>query len=86
MSEMMSSSTDNLFKSFENDNLFKSFENVINLEEDNVLKEPIVNDVEGNVHEELRIDDIIQCESNFVFNPENSKIKINVLFPDVDAF
>jgi MuDR family transposase len=51
-----------------------------------VLEEPIVDDFEGNVHEELRIDDIIQCEPNFVFDPENPKIIINALFSDVDAF
>jgi MuDR family transposase len=71
---------------FSNEIANHDIENVIDPEEDNVLEELIVDDVEGNVHEEPRIDDIVQCEANLVFDPENPKIEVNVLFPDVDAF
>jgi hypothetical protein len=58
----------------------------IDLEEDNELEELVVDEVEGDVHEEPRINDVVQCEPGFVFDPENSKIEINALFPDVNTF
>jgi MuDR family transposase len=39
-----------------------------------------------NIHEESRINYIIQCESILVFGPENSKIELNALFHDVNIF
>jgi hypothetical protein len=58
----------------------------INLEEDNEHEELVVDEVEGDVHDELRINDVVQCESSFVFDYENSKIEINALFSNVNIF
>jgi hypothetical protein len=58
----------------------------IDLEEDNEYEELVVDEVEGDVHDEPRINDVVQCESNFVFDPENLKIEVNILFLDVNTF
>jgi MuDR family transposase len=58
----------------------------IDPEEDNEHEELVVDEVEGDIHEELRINDVVQCEPSFVFDPENPKIEVNALFPDVNTF
>jgi hypothetical protein len=36
--------------------------------------------------EESNIDDAVECLTNVVYHPENSKREVNVLFPDVNVF
>jgi MuDR family transposase len=35
---------------------------------------------------EPNIDDVVECELNVVYDPENPKIEVNALFSDVNAF
>ena len=49
-------------------------------------EEPTVENIGYNMHEEPAVDDVVQCEPIIAFDPENPRIEVNALFPDVDAF
>jgi MuDR family transposase len=53
------------------------------IEESQIDSEPIM---EENIVEEPNIDDVVECVPNIVYDPENPKIEVNALFPDVNAF
>ena len=55
-------------------------------EDDNMDEEPTVENIGYNMHEEPAVDDVVQCEPIIAFDPENPRIEVNALFPDVDAF
>jgi hypothetical protein len=42
--------------------------------------------LEENVHDDVNIDDTIQCELVIINDTENPKIEVGTLFLDVDAF
>jgi hypothetical protein len=53
------------------------------IEESQIDSKPIL---EENIVEEPNIDDAVECVPNIAYDPENPKIEVNALFPNVNAF